>query len=443
MDVNVDKKEVYFFSYLKYIRQKLNGIYKDWSKYLLEYNNPKFNTNYGNNYAILNKIGLSNPYPGNFTSIILGTQYANLSKFKEYHENFVKQFKDVKSVVKILNPDSPYTEYTTSGAALVALDDKTTIGDLTQIRWDKTPQGTLTNLTPIHNVNYFQAPDGVFEWYSLIDGSIKCEPSFLLPLDEIINLDLSIPVYLEQLGGYYIIEEVKEYIDSKTIVKVSLIKLPGDPYIEPVVVPDQPSGEAAINYTAQGVAPNALLFEFLWRAIYTVSFVNYTPTAATWYLEKVDEFGVDLGPVIQQSVALSTGNGFVIFNLSGADDGLYRTYISDDVSGLKSEEITIAIGVSEPTEYITVSKTGNAEFFNSQGEYDVSFTGFTPTNATQIIQEFDIATQSNIGSPTTSSITNGNANHTADFIPLGTGVYKVSVSADGYVSNHVSWMYSI
>jgi hypothetical protein len=444
MDVNVDKKEVYFFSYLKYKTQKLNGVYRDWSKYLLEHNNPKFNTNYGNNYAILNKIGLSSPYPGNFTSIILGTQYANLSKFKEYQENFVKQFKDVKSVVKILHTASPYTEYGTSGASLVALDDNTTIGNLTQIRYDKSTQGTLTNLTPIHNVNYFQTPDGVFEWYSLIDTSIKCEPSLLLPLDEIINLDLSIPVYLEQLGGYYIIEEVKEYIDSKTIVKVSLIKLPGDPYTEPVVIPDSGPNEASINYSVQAVPPNPIMFEVAWRAVYTVSFAHYTPTAATWHLEKVDEFGVDLGPVINQAVDLTTGTGFVYFDFTGVDNGTYRTYISDDVSGLRSEEITINIGVTPPTEFITLMKTnGGEDFWNSEGQYDVTFTGFTPTNATQIIQEFNITTQLNVGSPITSSITNGNASHTANFVPLSQGAYKVSVSADGYVSNHVSWIYAI
>ena len=228
MDISVDKKEVYFFSYLKYKTQKNNGVYKDWSKYLLEYNNPKFNTNYGNQYAILNKVGLSSPYPGNFTSIILGTQYANLTKFKEYQENFVKQFKDVKSVLKVEHSNYPYIEYETSGASLVALNDQdgvSSVSGLTQIRYNKDTQGTINNLPLIHNVNFFQTPDGVFEWYSLIDKSVKCEPSFLLPLDEIRNLDLRVPIYLQQLGGFYIIEEVKEYVDSETIVKIKLIKL--------------------------------------------------------------------------------------------------------------------------------------------------------------------------------------------------------------------------
>ena len=228
MLMNIDSKnnEIEFFAYSAYeTRRDAGGAnVVDWSKYLLEYSNPRFNTNYGNNYAINNSVGLSDPYPGNSVKIVLGSQTSS-SKYKDFAEDYNSKFKDVVSVKKINNSTTPFTEYETSGTSLVSL--YTTLDDLKQYRYSSSTvsQGTLSLLPSIHNVNFSVAPIGVDDWYSLIDNSVRAKPSFLLPLDEIKNLDLRKPIFVSQLGGYYIPEEIEQYVDSKTPVSVKLIKL--------------------------------------------------------------------------------------------------------------------------------------------------------------------------------------------------------------------------
>ena len=226
MNIDSKRKEIEFFAYSAYgTRRDLGGDnIVDWSKYLLEYSNPKFNTNYGNNYAISNKVGLSGPYPGNSVKIILGNQTSS-SKYKDSAEDYNSTFKDVVSAQKLLYSTTPYTEYKVSGNSLVELD--VNLGNLEQYKYDSTTSslGTLTGLPAIYNVNFSVAPGGINDWYGLIDNSVRAKPSFLLPLDVVKNLDLRKPIFISQLGGYYIPEEVEQYIDSKTPVSVKLIKL--------------------------------------------------------------------------------------------------------------------------------------------------------------------------------------------------------------------------
>ena len=226
MNIDSKRKEIEFFAYSAYgTRRDLGGDnIVDWSKYLLEYSNPKFNTNYGNNYAISNKVGLSEPYPGNSVKIILGNQTSS-SKYKDSAEDYNSTFKDVVSAQKLLYSTTPYTEYKVSGNSLVELD--VNLGNLEQYKYDSTTSslGTLTGLPAIYNVNFSVAPGGINDWYGLIDNSVRAKPSFLLPLDVVKNLDLRKPIFISQLGGYYIPEEVEQYIDSKTPVSVKLIKL--------------------------------------------------------------------------------------------------------------------------------------------------------------------------------------------------------------------------
>ena len=224
MNIDSKAKEIEFFAYSAYATRRDAGEFEDWSNYLLEYSNPKFNTNYGNNYAISNTVGLSTPYPGNSVKIILGNQTSS-SKYKDSAEDYNTKFKDVISAQKLLYTTTPYTEYETSGTSLVELN--TTLGNLGQYRYDSSTSsiGTLIGLPAIYNVNFAIAPSGVGNWYSLIDNSVRSKPSFLLPLDVIKNLDLRKPIFISQLGGYYIPEEIEQYIDSKTPVSVKLIKL--------------------------------------------------------------------------------------------------------------------------------------------------------------------------------------------------------------------------
>jgi hypothetical protein len=221
MNIDSLNKEIEFFSYSAYNTRRDSGEFVDWSKYLLEYNSPDFNTNFGNNYAISNQIGLSDPYPGNTSKIVLGNQTSS-SKYKDFTTDLVSKFKDIKSVSEIANT-VPVIEVSTSGRSLVEFDIAT--GNVTQVRYNTNTQGTLIGLPGILNINYAVIPTGVADWYSLIDNSVRAKPRFLLPLDEIKNLDLRKPIFIDQLGGYYIPELIEQYTNSYTEVRVKLIKL--------------------------------------------------------------------------------------------------------------------------------------------------------------------------------------------------------------------------
>ena len=223
MDINAKDKTVKFFNYGEYENQKNSSNFSDWSKYLLKYNGFIHNTDYGTSYAKKNRIGLSEPFKGNTYDIILENQGLD-SKYKDFTEDSVSMFKDVSNVEDIANTNTPYFEYTNEGLGLVELQG--TLGTLEQERANGSSEGNFTGLDQFANVNYATIPKGVELWYSLIDESIRVEAKFLLPVNIIRDLDLSEPIYVEELGGFYIIEEIKEYSNQHTPVNVKLIKLP-------------------------------------------------------------------------------------------------------------------------------------------------------------------------------------------------------------------------
>ena len=83
----------------------------------------------------------------------------------------------------------------------------------------------FNGLPLIANVNYATLPQGVEEWYNLIDKAVRVKAKFLLPIRTIKNLDLSKPIYVGELGGFYIIEEISEYTGPSNEVTVKLIRL--------------------------------------------------------------------------------------------------------------------------------------------------------------------------------------------------------------------------
>lgn len=236
MSFNNRLKQIKLFSYSSYITRKNEGDYSDWSDYLMKYDAPLFNTDYGNDYAVINEVGLSEPYKGNTYKLILANQ-VSASKYKSYVTNYNTKFKDIEALKLILNPTTPYFEYTNKGLGLVEIGE-TNLGQLTQVTADALQQGTFTGLCPVYNVNYADLPNGVLSWYNLIDQSVRCQSKFLLPLDVVKNIKLEEPIYVNNLGGFYIIEEIEEYIDAQTPVNVKLIKLPIEDFVTPL--PDVP-----------------------------------------------------------------------------------------------------------------------------------------------------------------------------------------------------------
>jgi len=221
MNVNSNNKTINFFSYGHYQLQKEAGNFSDWSKYLRKYGAPQFNTDYGSDYAKNNQLGLSSPYTGNSFILAMTNQGAD-SKYKDFKTNLVKNFKDISGILSI-SGTNPYFEYKNLGLGLIEIGSPIT--GLTQSRVNGAVQGSISSLASMQNVNYASVPPGIIEWYRLVDQAIRAEATFLLPIQVIRELDLSEPIYVEDLGGFYIIEEVAEYINAQTPVAVKLIKL--------------------------------------------------------------------------------------------------------------------------------------------------------------------------------------------------------------------------
>ena len=226
MDINSKLKTIKFFSYSHYLHQQMDGNFSDWSNYLLEYDEVVRSTDYGNEFAQKNRIGLSSPFQGNTADVNLDNQGAN-TKYKDYAENYVKGFKDIQNVREINNTgaDKDFFEYELKGLGMVESDGGS-IPVMEQERADSQSQGTQVNeIDKMANVNYAELPEGVESWYRLVDEALKVEAMFMLSIDVFRNLDLSEPIFVEQLGGYYIIEEVSQYTNGSKPVKVKLIKL--------------------------------------------------------------------------------------------------------------------------------------------------------------------------------------------------------------------------
>ena len=227
MNIDNKKKEVLFFSYAMYSRvisgnERPLYYYSNWSKYLLKNSFPKYNTNYGNSYGRINNIGLQEPFSGN-TFRYEFENFGEDSKYKERSDDHNKLFKDIVGALAIGNSIAPYTEFQCDGLSLVYHDGF--ISGLNQTRYDDTTQGVIIDLPKIVNVNGLDLPIGTRAWYEVIDNSVRIEAKFLLPLQVIIDLKLFEPVYIEHLGGFYIVEEVSEYTNPQTPVTVKLIKL--------------------------------------------------------------------------------------------------------------------------------------------------------------------------------------------------------------------------
>lgn len=223
MSFDNTNKKVKLFTYGSYITRKIENNFKDWSLYFRKEMIPSFNTDYGNEYAKINEVGLMNPFNGN-TFFVNLTNQGTESKYKDFIQNLSKKFNDVESVLFVQNNTTPYFEYINKGLGLVESPD-IKLGQLRQVRADNTTQGVFSGLDAVYNVNGLNLPNGLIEWYDLIDNSVRVEASFLIPVDVVKSFDMSEPIYVEGLGGFYIIEEISEYIDAQTPVSLKLIKM--------------------------------------------------------------------------------------------------------------------------------------------------------------------------------------------------------------------------
>lgn len=221
MDINTENKVVKFFSYSIYAPKSVSGDYGNWSRYLLPNSPFNFNMDYGNSFAKENVFGLKDSYSGNEHTLILENQGFE-SKLKDFVEAKSKVFSDISAIFKIGNTVS-YKEFSTTNLSLVHFHS--VLGDLIQTRANNGNMGSLTNLPLITNVSFLELASGILDWYTAVDESVKAEPSFLLPIDIVKNIDLSRPIFIDGLNGFWIIEEIAEYENSQTPVVVKLIRM--------------------------------------------------------------------------------------------------------------------------------------------------------------------------------------------------------------------------
>lgn len=210
----------------------LDTKFYDWSEYHQKNIAPQFSTDFGNQYGEVNEISLSNPFPGNVGNIQISTNTTNKgykTKLIPLAKNEAKSLNDVSLVTSIYNTQ-PYFEYTNKKLGAVRCSfDQYLPGTRKQYNAEQTTSSiNACELPLLSNLIYSDGflPIGIKEWYYLVDVSLKCEAVFLLPISVVKTFDISLPIYVETLGGFYIVEEIGEYEDDLTPVKVNLIKLP-------------------------------------------------------------------------------------------------------------------------------------------------------------------------------------------------------------------------
>ncbi|AXQ66566.1 MAG: structural protein [Caudoviricetes sp.] len=237
-DGNGTQNIVKLFTYGAYrnrVQESRTGVlnkFYNWSEFHQRLVPPLFNTEYGEKYGEVNEISLTDPFQGNISKVQISTNITNKgfkTKLIPLAKNQTSSFKDVTSVTVILDSE-PFFEYANKEQGLVSCSfDKYLPGIRKQYNAEEASSFINNEHLPeVSNVIYSDGyfPVGIKEWYYLVDVAVKCQATFLLPISVIQNFDISLPIYSEALGGFYIVEEVGEYIDDLTPVKVNLIKLP-------------------------------------------------------------------------------------------------------------------------------------------------------------------------------------------------------------------------
>ena len=549
MNIDTREKEVKFFSYGAYEREKIDGNYHNWSSYFQREAFFPHNTNYGNSYGKINRIGLSSPYPGNTADIILTNQGGD-SKYKDFAKNEVAKLKDISQVVQIANTNTPYYEYTNKGLGLVEHigdletlrqqravrilepesvinggfnydgdwtkgagwtisggkanctssntltqtgvvepnkfyycsfeitdyesgnlslylqgittnvitgDDKgvfagviettssldTELGfdmvdggafigsiDRVTVREIASVQGDFTGLAEIANVNGAVLPEGVKEWYRLVDEAVKVDGQFLLPTQVVRNLDLSLPVYIADLNGYYIIEEVEAYRSSEEVVIVKLIKLIDN-------LRSETEGGGPIDPQAAITLQSTAIYDVVWTINNNIDFLNYVPVNANCKAIQLTDNpgagGVPTGFEFNEIVTFPpyTGNNVTFYAQLpiGTQEGWYYVQVEDLDTGLLSNQELVYLGDNQPPPSPSVAIQPPVADETEDGIADIAYQYLNfpspPTFSTFEFQKYNFITQVPEGPLQTMSfpLTPNTGVVTVDF--GATGFYRV------------------
>ena len=338
ININNKDKIIKFFSYGSYKTQKSNGIYYNWSDHIQKYSIPEYNTDYGDTYGQQNNIGLNSPFPGNTYSMVLQNQGLD-SKYKSSADDYSKVFKDVENVKSIPNTIS-YFEYENKGLGLIEDTDSTLDPTISQKRADGTTQGTITSTPSFANVNYSEIPNGVAEWYSVVDKSVKVTDKFLLPVDVVRNMDFSVPVYIEKLRGFYIVEEISEYVNHEISVDVKLIKL----LINDIIIPP---GSDTVAPNIGTLSVGATVTETQIQLDWTAASDNVGVTAYKVFKDGVLE--ATLGNVLTYTVIGLTEGVSYSFKIKASDAALNESDFSNTITQKTVDSTAPVIGILSST----------------------------------------------------------------------------------------------
>lgn len=224
LDINSSTNNVYFYTYQDIINNKNDYVFDDWSDYFIKV--LADDTVFGEQFGQVNVIGLNNPFRGNtFSKQLPG--HGSTSKYKASSEFLNDTYTDVEEalITSINTGTSPpqYIEYTNKGLGLV---EKTgAINGLHQTKVDNNTGANINGIPLMQNVNYAILPEGVDIWFNLVASSVKLTVLMLLPFDVINKFDPKIPIYIKDIGRYFIVNSIKEYEDGQTPVEVQLIHI--------------------------------------------------------------------------------------------------------------------------------------------------------------------------------------------------------------------------
>ena len=328
---------------------------------------------------------MSDPYQGNSFDIILANQGED-SKYKDFSIDSVSLYKDVENVVEVPNTTTPYFEYTHQGLGLVEL--QATLGTLEQERANGDSEGNFTGLDQFANVNYATIPNGVKLWYKLVDKAIRVDAKFLLPVEIINGLDLSEPIYVEELGGFYIIEEVKEYSNETKPVTVKLIKLI-DNFNGDIV--ETPSGDPELTLSVY--SDTTIPIGSSSTVTSTLNYYNYAPTGATvvTYKKLTESGGTETGDQFQSTITPSSPYENVqtsnTLTLSESNVGYYNVTATDSTQGITSNQVEVQVGdmsVIQPS--VDISSGNNFGLTQGNGIINYSYNNFSANPTTAILE---------------------------------------------------------
>jgi hypothetical protein len=211
--------------------------------------------------SIFIKMGCSEAHAQTASEVLLsadlrGVDSHGVARLSGYVRLWEKKRINATPDIKIVH--ETLSTATVDGDTGLGLVEKTNlITGLTQVDDSGITQGSIPFLQNVANINYAELPNGVSEWYNLIDRALKGTGTFLIPVQVIKTLDISEPIYVEKLGGFFIIERIEEYVDAQTLVKVHLIKL-----LDDAPVSEEPGAPSVIN----------LVMNDSWRSDYQISF---------------------------------------------------------------------------------------------------------------------------------------------------------------------------